>query len=154
LAVEDGDSAGTLLSVRSLDFPLVGNLGLQMSDLALGIATGPWLVPVMDNMVALSPSGRLPRAEAQVAYAVTTRSGETLRSQLTLMRTDDQAAVVMSRSFTEPAADRHQLIRHPLDLRRLKPGRYRLEVTVTDGAGAPTRRWREFTVDPGPGGRN
>ena len=69
-----------------------------------------------------------------------------LSSQLTLMRADERAGVVSSERIEERAAAGRRLVRHPLELRKLKPGLYRLEVTVTTGRGGLARRWKEFEV--------
>lgn len=146
LAFEDGDSVGTLLPVRSFEIQLPG--AVTLSDLAVGMPGMPWHAEaVVGDRVALLPLGTLRRSDAaEVAYEVTAPSDVPLSSQLTLMRADERAGVVSSERLEEKAAVGRRLVRHALDLHKLKPGLYRLEVTVTTGRGGLARRWKEFEV--------
>jgi hypothetical protein len=146
LAFEDGDSVGTLLPVRSFELQLPG--AVTLSDLAVGMPGMPWHAEAsVGDRVAMLPLGTLRRSEsAEVAYEITAPPDVPLSSQLTLMRADDRAGVISSERLEEKAATGRRLVRHPLDVRKLKPGLYRLEVTVTTGRGGLARRWKEFEV--------
>lgn len=146
LAFEDGDSVGTLLPVRSFELQLPG--AVTLSDLAVGTPGMPWHAEaVVGDRVPLLPLGMLRRAEAaEVAYEITAPGDVPVRSQVTLMRADERAGVVSSERIEETPTSGRRLVRHPLDLRKLKPGLYRLEVTVTTGRGGLARRWKEFEV--------
>jgi len=146
LAFEDGDSVGTLLPVRSFEIRLPG--AVTLSDLAVGAPGLPWHADAsIGDRVALLPLGTLRRGDAaEVAYEVTAPGDAPLTSQLTLMRADERAGVVSSERLEEKSAVGRRLVRHAIDLRKLKPGLYRLEVTVTTGRGGLARRWKEFDV--------
>jgi GWxTD domain-containing protein len=146
LAFEDGDSVGTLLPVRSFELQLPG--ALTLSDLAVGMPGMPWHAEsAVGDRVAMLPLGTLRRNEpAEVAYEITAPGDAPLSSQLTLMRADERAGVVSSERKQETVVAGRSLVRHALDLRKLKPGLYRLEVTVTTGRGSLARRWKEFEV--------
>jgi GWxTD domain-containing protein len=146
LAFEDGDSVGTLLPVRSFELQLPG--AVTLSDLAVGMPGMPWHAEAMvGERVALLPLGTLRRSEpAEVAYEILAPPDVSLSSQLTLMRADDRAGVVSSERIEEQSVTGRRLVRHPIDLKKLKPGLYRLEVTVTTGRGGLARRWKEFEV--------
>ena len=146
LAFEDGDSVGTLLPVRSFELQLPG--AVTLSDLAVGMPGMPWHAEAaVGDRVAMLPLGTLRRSEAaEVAYEVMAPSDVSLSSQLTLMRADERAGVVSSERVEEKVVAGRRLVRHPLELKKLKPGLYRLEVTVTTGRGGLARRWKEFEV--------
>jgi hypothetical protein len=82
----------------------------------------------------------------ELAYQVSAPVGRHVVSQVTLIRTDEQAGVIRSDRYQEAATEWPKIIRHPIDVRKLKPGPYRLEITVTDGRGGLARRWKEFTI--------
>jgi hypothetical protein len=108
----------------------------------------PWHAEArVGERVALLPLGTLRRSEpAEVAYEILAPADVSLSSQLTLMRADDRAGVVSSERIEEQSVAGRRLVRHPIDLKKLKPGLYRLEVTVTTGRGGLARRWKEFEV--------
>ena len=146
IGIQDGDSVGTLLPIRSFEVLAPGPLSL--SDLSVGVRTQPWQVhPGSGESVALLPLGLLWRAaKAEVAYEISAPASSPVRSQITLMRADDRAAVVSNQEVVHPARAGRRLVRHVLDLEKLKPGFYRIEVTVSDGRGGLARRSREFDV--------
>lgn len=146
VAVSDGDSVGTVLALRTIE---VGSEGpIALSDLAIGAAGLPWRASTADGEeVTLLPLGVLRRNEpAAVAYEVAAPLGATVRSQIILMRADEEAGVISSQHFDEAFESGRGLVRHVLDLDRLKPGLYRVEVTVSDGRGGLARRWRAFEL--------
>jgi hypothetical protein len=88
-----------------------------------------------------------------LTYEVTAPAGAKLTSQVTVIRTDEQAGVVLNDRFAE--APGRRLVRHGLALGKLEAGTYRVEVTLTDGRGGLARRWREFRLAEGrTGGRS
>ena len=149
VAVEDGDTAGTMLPVRSIEVAPRDDGVLAVSDLALGPVDGPWRAAMAGGEdLALDPAGVLRREDqVELAYEVTAPAGAKLTSQVTVIRTDAQAGVVLNQRFTEATGSR--LVRHPLALGKLKPGTYRVEVTLADGRGGLARRWREFRLVEG-----
>jgi hypothetical protein len=146
LAIQDGDSVGTLLPLRSFEVPATG--GFAMSDVAVGVAAEPWYArPGTGERVALLPLGTLKRSDrAELTYEVTAPPGAAVESQITIMRADERAGVVSNEQVKQPIRSGRQLVRHVLALHKLKPGLYRIEVTVTDGRGGLARRWREFEL--------
>jgi hypothetical protein len=146
MGIQDGDSVGTLLPIRSFEVLSPGRLAL--SDLAIGVRTQPWQVQsVSGESVALLPLGLLWRtATAEVAYEISSSSAAPVRSQITLMRADDRAAVISNQEVVQPARAGRRLVRHVLELHKLKPGFYRIEVTVSEAQGGLARRSREFDV--------
>lgn len=95
----------------------------------------------------MAPLGFIQRSQrAELAYEVTVPPGAALQTQLTVIRADDRAGVVSNERLTPPVGLGRQLVRHVLDIHKLKPGLYRIEVTVTDGLGGRARRSREFEV--------
>jgi hypothetical protein len=158
VAIEDGDSAGSLLPLRSLEVTTPGPSVLALSDLALGASDGPWKrVMGTDAAVMLAPLGILRRDDAiQLSYEVSAPEGVKLTSQITVIRTDAQAGVAYNERFNEVAGQGPRLTRHALQLGRLKAGAYRVEVTLSDGRGGLARRWKEFRLaegkTAGPGG--
>jgi GWxTD domain-containing protein len=143
--LEDGE-VGTVLPVREVVTP-AGAGALWMSDLALGARTAPWVADLGSRERAvLHPAGPFPRQqELELVFEVLAPPDTRLQAQVTLMRTDDPAGVAWSQR-REAVADGRALVRQSLDLRRLRPGQYRIEVVATDGRGGLSRRWREFAV--------
>jgi hypothetical protein len=148
LRLDDGPDLGSEPPVRSLEIAPVSSAAVGLSDLAVGNPSGPWPVAMaLAGPVALNPLGRFRRDEpVELAYQVSAPAGVPLVSQVTLIRTDDQAGVIRSDRYQEGTAAWPKIIRHPVDVRKLKPGPYRLEVTVTDGRGGLARHWKEFTI--------
>lgn len=146
IAFQDGDSVGTLLPIRSFEVLPTGKL--EMSDLVVGVQSQPWQARLEDGeRVAMAPLGFIQRSQrAELAYEVTVPPGAALQTQLTVIRADDRAGVVSNERLTPPVGLGRQLVRHVLDIHKLKPGLYRIEVTVTDGLGGRARRSREFEV--------
>jgi GWxTD domain-containing protein len=146
VAVEDDRQQGSVLPFRTLR-PPAGDSGLALSDVAVGAIAGPWRARAGDGSVVLNPVGLTRGRPAELAFAVRARSGELVTCQVTVIRTDDQPGVAYSERWSEAMTQGARLVRHRLQTRELKPGRYRAEVTVSQaGAGGPVRQWREFEV--------
>jgi GWxTD domain-containing protein len=144
--LQDGEDAGTVLPIRSLELVQPGDT-LWLSDLALGVRATPWAVDLSDGgRVSLAPAASFARSqELELAYEVVGPAGLPVASQATLMRIDEPAGVLWSRRRAASLDRGRVVLREPVDLRRLTPGRYRVEVTVMGGGGV-SRRWREFEV--------
>jgi hypothetical protein len=147
-ALQDWDSLGTVLPVRSVEVLSADAGTLWLSDLVIGTRATPWSAVLRGGeRVVLNPTGRLGRqGEVELAYEVVARAGTRITSQVTLIRTDEAAGVVSSERRTVQVGGGRTVVRERLDPRRLRPGLYRVEVTVTDGAGGLSRRWREFEL--------
>lgn len=147
----DGEAGGSAPPVRSLEVAPAPPDAIGLSDLVLGNPGGRWPVAVpRGEPVALNPLGRFGRRDPlELAYQVRAPAGVQLVSQVTLMRTDERAGVIRSDRYQERTGEGSRLARHPVDVRKLPPGSYRLEVTVTDGRGGLARRWKEFVVTDG-----
>jgi GWxTD domain-containing protein len=147
LAVED-DDAGTVLPFRALEVKGT-EVPLAMSDLAIGEIDAPWRMPLSSGPLFLDPVGVIDRdRHVELAFEARARPGTTLSCQLTVIRTDDKPGVALSDTWREAIGRGVTLVRYRLGSRRLPPGFYRAEITVTDGRGELVRRWREFRVTP------
>ncbi len=147
VAVEDGEGGGALLPSRSLEVGSPAAGAWSVSDLTIGAVGGPWAVPVAGTPVALDPVGAVDREQrVGLAYEVLGRAGAEVTCQITVIRTDDEPGVAYSESWRQVMATDAEVMRHDLQVRRLKPGIYRLELTVRGGDGTLVRRWREFAV--------
>lgn len=147
-ALQDWDSLGTVLPVRSVEVLPADAGTLWLSDLAIGTRATPWSAVLRGGeRVVLNPTGGLGRqGEVELAYEVVAPAGTRITSQVTLIRTDEAAGVVSSERRTVQVGGGRTVVRERLDPRRLRPGLYRVEVTVTDGGGGLSRRWREFEL--------
>ncbi|HEX9754568.1 MAG TPA: GWxTD domain-containing protein [Gemmatimonadales bacterium] len=147
LAVED-DDAGTVLPFRALEVKGAG-VPLAISDLAVAEIDAPWRMSLASGSLFLDPVGVIDRDRpVELAFEARARPGTTLSCQVTLIRTDDQPGVALSDTWREAIGRGVTLVRYRLGSRRLAPGFYRAEITVTDGQGQLVRRWREFRVAP------
>ncbi len=148
MAFED-ERRGTVLGVQSLEVSTEMHDVVQVSDLALGHNSGPWVAEVGMEQVQLNPLSVLHQGrEAELAFEVSIPKATELRCQITVIRADEQPGVAYSRQWTEHAEAGTRVAKHRLELDRLKPGLYRVEVTVTTAGGVLERRWREFNVSP------
>ncbi|HYC33558.1 MAG TPA: GWxTD domain-containing protein [Gemmatimonadales bacterium] len=153
-AVQQGDSAGTVLPLDSVRVADRGGPAV-LSDLALGArsASTAW-EPVPGDTVLLTPFDLFRAgAEAELYYELAGATpGASYRHEIAVYRVkgDDDGEVerrpVVSLGFDEPA--RAALVRshRTLQLARLKPGRYVVEVRLR-GAGAESEaRRRAFSI--------
>jgi hypothetical protein len=152
-ALQLGDSLGIVLP---RDTVRVGPSGpsLGISDLALGIqgASARW-EPVPGEMVLLTPFDLFREgSEVELYYEVAGASiGAKYRHEIAVfrMRGDPPAAErrpVVTLGFEEPAAETVVRSHRVLQLARLRPGRYVIEVRVRGPGGEETERRREFVV--------
>jgi hypothetical protein len=154
VAVEDGDTTGSLLPIRSLEVR-AGADKVELSDLALGEREALWQIVLADGRrVAVAPDSRLRRGvPSELSYLVRGPAGTRLRAELTVARIDADPGVALSRRREFATTGEELVFQEPLETRKLKPGLYRAEVTLFDGRGGVARRWREFEVVEVPGRR-
>ena len=152
-AVQMGDIAGVVLP---RDTVLVSHdgAGLALSDLAIGVDGSSVLwKPTPSDTAYLTPFGMVPEGRgAELYYEVSgVRAGASYAHEIAvyLLKGDEAAperrAVVRLR-FDEVAADSVIHARRTLQLRRLKPGSYLLDVHVSGADGGTDVRRREFRV--------
>jgi GWxTD domain-containing protein len=154
-AVQLGDSAGTVLPLDSVR--VAERSGLALSDLALGARTASavW-EPVPGDTVLITPFDLFrPGAEAELYYELAgTEPGVSYRHEIAVYRVkgDDDAQVerrpVVSLGFDEPAEAALVRAHRTLQLARLKPGRYVVEVRIRGGGRETEGRRRGFSIVP------
>jgi len=153
VALQLGDSAGRVLPRDTLRVPALGR-GLALSDLVLGRRSVPltWMPPGGRDTVYLSPFtayradaelelyyeiyGAVPGAELEGELAIVPQGRGLLR------RTPAPIRV----AFRERAAGDPSPGRRSVALDALSPGRYVLELTVTDGTGRRAVRRTGFEI--------
>jgi GWxTD domain-containing protein len=128
--------------------------GLSLSDLALGVreASARWS-PAVGDTVLLTPFDLFREgAEVELYYEVAgVTAGAPYRHEIAVFRLKGEPATaerrpVVTLAFEEPAAGPLLRSHRVLQLSRLKPGRYLIEVQVRAPDGAPVSRRREFRV--------
>lgn len=155
LELSDGDSLGTVFPVRALEAEQGGGR-TRLSDLALGEADAPWqqVVSADRRVIRFLPGNGVERGRRmEVAYAVRAAPGGALAVAVTVARIDQEPHVALGWRRTITPAAPETVVTEALDTSRLRPGSYRVEVTVRDAQGGVARRWREFDVRPEGGGR-
>ncbi len=151
-AVEQGDSAGVVLPRDTVRVAPVGP-ALAVSDLALGIgrASARW-EPVVADTVLLTPfSLFLERSEVELYYEVRPAvPGTTYRHAIAVYRARGDGRVeerpVVTLGFEERADGPLVRAHRTLQLGRLKPGRYVVEVRVAAPGGPSDVRRRDILV--------
>ncbi|HEY7612825.1 MAG TPA: GWxTD domain-containing protein [Gemmatimonadales bacterium] len=151
-ALQMGDSLGIVLPRDTVRVPATG--GLSLSDLALGVpgASARW-EPVPGDTVLLTPFDLfLEGSEVELYYeARGATPGTSYRHDIAVYRVRGEPGVAERRPVVTLSVDERapapQLRSHRvLQLTRLKPGRYLIEVSLrTPGRQAVARR-REFLV--------
>jgi hypothetical protein len=152
-ALQVGDSTGIVLPRDTLRVdPSLG--GLSLSDLALGIrgASAVW-EPVPGDTVLLTPFDLFPEGgEVELYYeAGGTKPGASYRHDIAVFRVRGEPGIVERRAvvtlgFDERAADTLLRSHRVLQLARLKPGRYVVEVKLSTPEAEAVARRREFIV--------
>jgi GWxTD domain-containing protein len=151
-AVEQGADAGVVLPTDSVTVRPLGP-GLSLSDLALGIpaASARWQ-PTPSDTVLLTPFDLfLAGSQVQLYYeAAGTRAGAAYRHEIGVFRVgrDDrvQDRPVVTLRVDEAAAGEVIRAHRTLQLARLKPGTYVVEVRVTAPDGTADVRRRAIRV--------
>jgi GWxTD domain-containing protein len=155
-AIQQGDSAGVLLPRDTVLVSPADGLSLGLSDIALGTPgrAARWVTEVGDT-VLLAPSRLFrQRGEVQIYYEVSgARAGNVYRHQITVLeakRRVDEAKrrPLVSLSFDELAGGDLVRSRRSLQLDRLKPGSYFVEVTIAAPDGSARARRRLIRLIP------
>lgn len=152
-AIQMGDSAGAVLPRDTVRVASTGD-GLALSDLALGAigASAVWL-PTPSDTAYMTPFGIVQEgSELELYYEATgTDPGARYAHEIGVYRLRGNPAAAERRpvvrlGFEEEAADSIIRARRTLQLRRLKPGRYLVEVHVVGPGGESDTRRREIRV--------
>jgi GWxTD domain-containing protein len=151
-ALEQGSDAGVVLPRDSVNVGAPGP-ALSLSDLALGIraASARWQ-PTPADTVLLTPFDLFPEgSEVDLYYEASgARAGTAYRHEIGVFRVrrddrvEEKAAVALH--VDEPALREVIRAHRTLQLARLKPGRYVVEVKVTGPDGTSESRRREIRV--------
>jgi GWxTD domain-containing protein len=154
VAVQAGDSAGVVLPRDSARVAPAG-AGLALSDLALGVADAAARWPATPgDTVLLTPFDLFRRgADLELYYEVAeTEPGRSYRHAVTVYRLKDardprRKRPEVSLAFDEPASARLTRAHRTLQLGRLRPGTYLVEVRVgPTGASGGVIRQRVIRV--------
>jgi GWxTD domain-containing protein len=151
-ALSQGPEAGVVLPRDSVRIAAPGP-GLALSDLALGIraASARWL-PTPADTVLLTPFKLfLEASEVELYYEASGASpGTPYRHQIAVYRMKSEGRLeprpVVTLGFEERADGALLRSHRTLQLGRLKPGAYVVEVKVAGPAGVPAVRRRELRV--------
>lgn len=152
-AVQIGDEAGTVLPHDTVRVAAHDD-ALALSDLAIGAAgaSAVWK-PAPRDTAFIAPFGVVPEGRDVELYyeASGVRAGAVYAHQIAVFRLKGTPAVAERRpvvrlGFDEATGDSLVRARRTLQLRRLKPGRYLLEVRITGRDGTSDLRRREFRV--------
>ena len=152
-AVQTGNDVGVVLPRDSV---LVARDGpaLALSDLAIGVegASVLWQATPSDTAY-LTPFGMVPESrEAELYYEVSgVQAGTTYAHEISVYRlkgdqSEPERRPVVRLRFDEVAGGTVIHARRTLQLRRLKPGRYLLDVRVSGPDGSGDVRRREIRV--------
>jgi GWxTD domain-containing protein len=151
-ALQMGDSLGIVLPRDTVRVPATG--GLSLSDLALGVpgASARW-EPVPGDTVLLTPFDLfLEGSEVELYYeARGATPGTSYRHDIAVYRVRGEPGVAERRPVVTLSVDERapapQLRSHRvLQLTRLKPGRYLIEVSLRTPGRQTVARRREFLV--------
>lgn len=154
-AVQQGDSAGTVLPGDSVRVAAPG-AAPELSDLAMGVegASARWEA-VPGDTVLLTPFELFRAGTAVELYyeLLGGRAGAGYRHEIAVYRVkgkdgEVERRPVVSLAFEEPAPDAVVRSHRRLQLDRLKPGRYVVEVRVRDERGVTPPRRRGFRIVP------
>ena len=147
-----GDSTGAVLPRDTVR--VASATGLALSDLALGAvgASAVWM-PTPFDTAYMTPFGIVQEGtELELYYEVSgARLGVQVRPRDRRLPTEGRSGgterrPVVRLGFEESAADSVIRARRTLQLKRLKPGRYLVEVRVAGPGGESDMRRREIRV--------
>ena len=152
-AVQIGENAGVVLPRDSVLVSREGP-GLALSDLAIGVdGTSVLWQPTPSDTAYLTPFGMVPESRgAELYYEVLgANPGTSYVHAIAVYRLKGEESVperapVVRLRFDEVASGTAIHARRTLQLRRLKPGRYLLEVRVLGPDGSTDIRRREIRV--------
>ena len=148
-----GDSLGVVLPRDTVRVSEPSST-ITLSDLALGVrqASAEW-VPAPGDTVLLTPFDLFREgSEVELYYELAgARPGAPYRHEIAVFRIKGEPGVaerrpVVALGFDERAVGTLRRSHRVLQLARLKPGRYVLEVQVRTPGGRPVARRREFRV--------
>lgn len=121
---------------------------LDLSDLALGVRSVrlPWQTPRGDS-VWINPLRQFNSGEPMQLYfeVAGIAAGARYQAALTIYRAGEQRPQLRL-AFSATAAAKPDAVQRQVDIGRLKPGSYQLQVTVSTVSGQQATRRREFTV--------
>ena len=152
-ALQLGDSLGVVLPRDTVRVPEPGSV-LSLSDVALGIrgASARWQ-PTPRDTVLLTPFDLFVEGSPVELYyeAAGAQAGASYRHEIAVFRIKGDPGVaeprpVVTLAFDERAVEPRLRSHRVLQLARLKPGRYLIEVQVLTPAGASVARRREFRI--------
>ena len=152
-AIQLGDSTGAVLP-RDTVTASGGGSKPWISDLALGIrgASAAWEATPGDTVLLTPFDLFLENAGMELYYEVGgIRPGASYRHEIAVFRIKGERGVaerrpVVTLAFDEPATEAIVRAHRTLQLARLKPGRYLIEVRVVSPAGGAVARRREFQI--------
>lgn len=151
-AVQQGDSAGSVLPRDSVRVARPGR-GVALSDLALGLrsASVAW-EPVPGDTVLLTPFDLFRTgSEVELYYEAAGVAPGTYRHEIAVYRVRGDPPLlgrrpVVSLAVDEPVSGTLLRSHRRLQLERVRPGRYLVEVRLAGPGGAAATRSRAFTV--------
>jgi GWxTD domain-containing protein len=152
-ALQQDDSLGVVLPIDSTRAPAAGP-PLSLSELALGVreASVVWL-PTPTDTVYLTPFDLFPEGrDLELYYELGAIPGASYRHEIAVFRAKGENSVLVERrpivtlGFQEAAGVELVRSRRRLQLGRLKPGRYVVEVKVMGPDGLTESRRREFRI--------
>ncbi|MEO8479104.1 MAG: hypothetical protein ABI542_05665 [Gemmatimonadota bacterium] len=140
LLLTQADGGGALAALPRLEVPDLGQ-SLAVSSVILGRGTGSTAWNSGTQAVALNPLGAFTeRGEAELYYQVTgLNSGERYTTTLEFFTTDQSNKSELTLTFESSARHVAEEIQRTIGLENLKPGRYRLQISITQGERTATQ---------------
>ena len=149
LLLTQDDGRGAVASLPGIGVPGAGGT-LTLSSIVLGRegSGAAWRAP--SGPVALNPLGAFPeKGSAELYYQVAEMTvGAEYATTLEFLAADRPEESALTLTFTDTARERFAEVQRSVGLANLKPGRYRLRVTVT-GAGRTAVETAVLTVVKG-----
>lgn len=134
LLITQADAGGALAALPRIEVPDLGR-SLAVSSVILGLRTGSTAWNSGTQVVALNPLGAFTeRGEAELYYQVTgLKSGERYTTTLEFFTTDRPDKSDLTLTFDNSARHAAEEVQRTIGLENLKPGRYRLQVSIKEG---------------------
>ncbi len=161
MAVQQGEDVGTVMAIDSVFVAPVAGGTLGLSDPVLGSrSTNLIWRPAPGDSVFFNPHGRYRQDDlVELYYEVYgLRPGSTYETQLVVKKRGGGGGFLglgkifgggstpISLRFEEQAADQVVRIQRAIQLKKLKPGSYTLQLIVTSEDGTTRRREQDFEV--------
>ncbi len=139
LLISQGDGRGAVATLPGIGVPGQGGR-LAVSSVVLGREGSGTAWRSGNTIVALNPLGAFTeRGDAELYYQVTGQSpGTSYRTTLEFFDTTSPEASALTLQFDENASANFREVHRTVGLANLKPGRYRLKVTVAGGGASST----------------